>query len=88
MTILRVLGGYLPRLVQIMLDPADGNLRLRRPLCGKASPFRDGGVPSNFLLAGWKAEPYSLRGGGRKKAALAGKPEAFRTAGGRAALRA
>ena len=75
------------RLVKITLTPVGGNPRLRRPLCGKASPFRGNGVPNNSLRAGWKAEPSSRRGG-RKDAAWAGKPEAFRTAGGRAALRA
>jgi len=73
-------------LVQITLDPADGNLRLRRLLCGKASPFRGACLSNNFLRAGWKAQPSSRRGGGRMQPG----PESQRLSaerGGKAVLR-
>jgi len=55
-----------PRLVQITRYPASDDVRLRCLLCGKASPFRRTAVLVNLLRAGWKAQPSSLRGGGRK----------------------
>jgi hypothetical protein len=54
------------RLVQITRAPASYDVRLRRLPCGKASPFRRTTALVNLLRAGWKAEPSSLRGGGRK----------------------
>ena len=50
-------------LVQIALNGAGVDLRLRRLLCGKAAPFRGACVVTNLLRAGWKAQPSSLRGG-------------------------
>jgi hypothetical protein len=55
-----------PRLVQVTRYPASYDVRLRRLLCGKASPFRGTTVLVNLLHAGWKAQPSSLRGEGRK----------------------
>ena len=52
------------RLVQITLNGAGVDLRLRRLLCGKAAPFRGASALTNLLRAGWKAQPSSLRGGG------------------------
>jgi hypothetical protein len=70
--------------VQITLAPLGGYLRLRRLLCGKAAPFRRACVPDNFLRTGRKAfRPVRSK---KKESAWAGKPEAFRTAGGEAAL--
>ena len=62
-------------LVQITLARFNDDLRLRRLMRGTASPFRRTCALNNLLRAGWKAEPSSLRGGGRGGAALAGKPE-------------
>ncbi len=59
------LAGASDKLVQITLDRVGDGLRLRRLMCGKASPFRGAGVLKNLLRAGWKAEPSSLCGGGR-----------------------
>jgi hypothetical protein len=63
-------------------NPVGGNPRLRRSLCGKASPFRGTCVPNNFLRAGWKAQPSSLRGGGEKRLR---RPESQRLSAQRAA---
>jgi hypothetical protein len=48
-------------LVQITLDPADGNLRLRRLLCGKASPFR-GAEEEEGCSLGRKARGFPQSG--------------------------
>ena len=64
----------------------NGDLRLRRLICGKASPFRWTRAPDNLLRAGWKAEPSSLRGAKRK---VWNWPESRRLSarqGGRAAV--
>jgi hypothetical protein len=79
-------AGTGPRLVQITLDRVGDRLRLRRLMCGKAAPFRKACVLKNLLRAGWKAQPSSLRGGGRR---LPHWPESRRLSarqGGRAAL--
>jgi hypothetical protein len=52
-------------LVQITLDSANDDLRLRRLLCGKALPFRRTCVLKNLFRAGWQAQPSSLRGTAR-----------------------
>ena len=54
----------LTRLVQITLNGAGVDLRLRRLMCGKAGPFRGASSLTDLLRAGWKAEPSSLPGGG------------------------
>jgi hypothetical protein len=46
-----------------MVGPVNVHLRLGRLMCGKASPFRRTRFLKNFLPAGWKAQPSSLRGG-------------------------
>ena len=53
----------MPKLVQIAVGHFHDGLRLRRLICGKASPFRRTCALDNLLRAGWKAEPSSLRGG-------------------------
>jgi hypothetical protein len=54
------------RLVQIKPSLVDDPLRLRRLICGKASPFRATGIRNNLIRAGWKAQPSSLCGQGRR----------------------
>jgi len=73
-------------LLQITLVTLGDDLRLRRLTCGKALPFRKTSELSNLLLAGWKAEPSSLRAGGN---GVRHRPESrrlFRRLTGRAAL--
>jgi hypothetical protein len=73
------------RFVQITLVTVGDELRLRRLICGKAEPFRKTPHLNNLLRAGWKAEPSSLRGGGRR---VRSWPESRRLSanqGGRAA---
>jgi len=53
-------------LVQISVNSVSPDQRLCRLTCGKALPFRRTGVLSSFYHAGWKAEPSSLHGGGRR----------------------
>jgi hypothetical protein len=74
------------RFVQITFDAVSADLRLRRLLCGKALPFRRTCLLKNLFRAGWKAEPYTLRGTARR---VRHWPESRRLSaqqGGRAAL--
>jgi NADPH2:quinone reductase len=74
------------RRVQIMVRPLNGDLRLRRLLCGKAPPFRRGKPPLNLLRApGRHSLPAARRK--RKRARWAGKAEPFRTAAGRSPVK-
>ena len=64
----------------------NGDLRLRRQTCGKASPFRRTHILKNLFRAGKKAKPSSLRGGAR---GARNRPESQRLSasrGGRAAF--
>jgi hypothetical protein len=61
----RNVGRFANMLVQITIDLMSDDLRLRRLLCGKALPFRRTSVLKNLYHEGWKAEPSSLRGGGK-----------------------
>jgi hypothetical protein len=71
--------------VQIEFFGLGSEMRLCRLLCGRALPFREPQSKANLFSLGAKAEP-SRPARTLKCAHLPGKPQAFRTAGGEAAV--
>ncbi len=60
-------------------------MRLRRLLCGRAVPFRNRATLPNLVRAG-RAGSACAPSADMQFVSLPGKPQAFRTAGGKAAL--
>jgi hypothetical protein len=77
-------GRASPRPVQIS-GPHCASARLCRPVLRKACGFPADAAPFVCLLAGWKAEPSSLRGRGYWKRPPFGMAKPFRKSGGGAA---